>query len=73
MAFTDTFRPATIPQCKIARALLWRCDRYHKKTLLPPKAVIDSRKSALFPILLFSAGILFFAAHLALLILWRGC
>jgi len=72
MAFRDTFRPATIPQFKIARALLWLCDRSHKKALLPPKAAIGSGKSALFPILLFSAEILFSAAHLALLILFYG-
>lgn len=72
MAFRDTFKPATIPQFKIARALLWLCDRNHKKALLPPKAAIGSGKSALFPILLFSAEILFFAAHLALLILFYG-
>src|SRR5215470_11397409 len=72
MAFRDTFRPATIPQFKIARALLWLCDRSHKKALLQPKAAIGSGKSALFPILLFSAEILFFAAHLALLILFYG-
>jgi len=72
MAFRDTFRPATIPQFKIARAWLWLCDRNHKKALLPPKAAIGSGKSALFPILLFSAEILFFAAHLAVLILFYG-
>jgi hypothetical protein len=64
MAFTDTFMRATISDYKIARALPWRCDRYHKRALLPPKAAICSGKLALFAILRFNPGILFFAARI---------
>src|SRR5262249_11837259 len=49
-AFTDRFRLAHRLERTIARALPWRCDRDHKKALLPPKAAVCPGKLTLFAI-----------------------